>query len=157
MLLRHAVAGNDRHYLRLSADSNARPVATRPGAIEIVRSADRPRATAIGIGPALDPLVAATADLPVTVLYATTVRPLDRRALRRAIGSVSDVVLVEPYLAGTSAGEITSALADRPRRVLALGVTDPELRRYGTPDEHRRAHGLDADGVRRSIREFLGG
>ena len=105
----------------------------------------------------MDPLVAATADLPVTVLYAATVRPLDRHALRTAIGSVPDVVLVEPYLAGTSAGEITSALADRPHRVLALGVTDPELRRYGTPDEHRRAHRLDVDGVRTSIAGFLGG
>jgi transketolase len=156
MLLRHAVACAGRHYLRLSGECNAEPVATRSGAIAVVRRVGRPAAVAVAIGPALDPLVAATADLPVTVLYAATVRPFDRQTLRAATGSVSDIVLVEPYLAGTSTAEVTAALVDRPHRVLSLGVTDPELRRYGTPDEHRRAHGLDADGLRSSIRDFMG-
>ena len=66
------------------------------------------------------------------------------------------MVLVEPYLAGTSAGEVAAALADRPHRLLALGVANAELRRYGTGREHRAAHGLDAVGIRRSLREFLG-
>lgn len=157
MLLRHAVPGAARHYLRLSGESNAEPIATRSGAVEVVRRVADPAAVAIGIGPALDPLMAATAELPVTVLYAATVRPFDRETLRASARSVSDVVLVEPYLAGTSTAEVTAALADRPHRVLALGVTNPELRRYGTPDEHRRVHGLDADGIRNSILEFVGG
>jgi transketolase len=157
MLLRHAVACAGRHYLRLSGESNAEPVATRSGVIEVVRRVARPAAVAVGIGPALGPLVAATANLPVTVLYAATVRPFDRQTLRAAAGLATDVVLVEPYLAGTSTAEVTAALADRPHRVLALGVTDPEIRRYGTPEEHRRAHGLDADGVRNSIVQFIGG
>lgn len=45
----------------------------------------------------------ATEGLDVTVLYATTVRPLDTAALRRATETAgTGVVLVEPYLAGTS-------------------------------------------------------
>ena len=32
-----------------------------------------------------------------------------------------------------------------------------ELRRYGTPEEHRRAYGLDAAGIRRSLDAFLAG
>ena len=47
-------------------------------------------------------------------------------------------------------------LRDRPRRLLALGVPPLELRRYGTPAEHRRAYGLDAAGIRRSLDAFLG-
>jgi transketolase len=157
LLLRHAVACAGRHYLRLSSESNAEPITTRSGVIEVVRRVAQPAAVAIGIGPTLDPLVMATDDLAVTVLYAATVRPFDQHTLQAATESVSDVVLVEPYLAGTSTAEVTAALADQPRRVLALGVADTELRRYGTPDEHRRAHGLDADGLRSSILEFIGG
>jgi transketolase len=63
-------------------------------------------------------------------------------------------VLVEPYLAGTSAAEVSAALVDRPHRLLALGIESPELRRYGTPAEHRAAHGLDAGGIRRSLERF---
>jgi transketolase len=54
-------------------------------------------------------------------------------------------------LAGTSSGEVADALVDRPHRLLSLGVGNVELRRYGTPADHRRAHGLDAEGIRASL------
>jgi transketolase len=30
-----------------------------------------------------------------------------------------------------------------------------EIRRYGTPADHARWHGLDPAGIRRSVRQFL--
>jgi transketolase len=65
------------------------------------------------------------------------------------------VVLVEPYLAGTSAHEVSLALAGRPHRLLSLGVPRAELRRYGTPADHAARAGLDGAGIRRSVTEFL--
>jgi transketolase len=65
------------------------------------------------------------------------------------------VVLVEPYLAGTSAAEVALALSDRPHRLLALGVGRQELRKYGSAQEHDAAHGLDVAGIRARIRAFL--
>ena len=44
----------------------------------------------------------------------------------------------------------------RPHRLLCLGAGRAELRRYGTPGDHAGWHGLDAAGIRRSVREFLG-
>ena len=64
-------------------------------------------------------------------------------------------MLVEPWLAGTSARVVADALVDVPHRLLALGVRPEELRRYGTPAEHQAAHGLDAAGIRRSLEAFL--
>jgi transketolase len=71
------------------------------------------------------------------------------------VGGGGDVVLVEPYLAGTSAAAVATALADRPHRLLSLGVANVELRRYGSGREHRAAHGLDAAGIRRSLTGWL--
>ena len=82
------------------------------------------------------------------------VRPFDADGLAKAVTG-TDVVLVEPYLAGTSSAEVARALADRPVRLLALGVQNVELRRYGTARDHRAAHGLDAVGIRRSLEAFL--
>jgi transketolase len=103
----------------------------------------------------LDEALAATADRDVTVLYAHSVRPFDAATLR-AVLTVPDVVLVEPWLAGTSARVVADALRDVPHRLLALGTRRMELRHYGTPAEHQRAHGLDAAGIRRSVESFLG-
>ena len=58
------------------------------------------------------------------------------------------MVLVEPYLAGTSARLVAAALADLPHRVLRLGVGRAELRRYGSGRTTPAAHGLDAAGLR---------
>jgi transketolase len=61
------------------------------------------------------------------------------------------VVLVEPYLEGTSSRVVADALADRPHRLLALGVGRRDLHRYGTPEDHDRWHGLDAASLRTRI------
>jgi transketolase len=81
------------------------------------------------------------------------VRPFPREAVRDALRG-TDVVLVEPYLVGTSAAEVSAAMIDRPHRLLSLGVPNEEFRHYGKPEEHRAAHGLDAAGIRASVDGF---
>ncbi|MFJ3876576.1 transketolase family protein [Streptomyces sp. NPDC090077] len=154
-LLRHAYsAGDDRVYVRLSQQSNTVP---RPLGDLRFRTVREGRAgVVLAVGPLLDNVLAATEGLDVTVLYAATVRPFDDAALRAAAGRArADVVLVEPYLAGTSAAAAGRALVDVPHRVLPLGVGRAELRRYGTVEEHTAAHGLDAGSLRQRISGFL--
>jgi transketolase len=109
----------------------------------------------LAVGPSLAPVLEATAGRDVAVAYLATVRPFPHAALREALGDGDAVVLVEPYLAGTSSAEISAALLDRPHRLLALGVANAELRRYGSGPEHRAAHGLDARGIAASLARFL--
>ncbi|CAL9643873.1 transketolase family protein [Streptomyces griseomycini] len=152
-LLRHAVAaGDDKVYVRLSVQSNARALPVDGERFRTVREGRS--GVVVAVGPVLDAVLHATEGLDVTVLYATTVRPFDTAGLRRATAAAgTDVVLVEPYLAGTSTAAANDALADVPHRVLGLGVGRAELRRYGRVEEHVAAHGLDA----RSLRERIGG
>jgi transketolase len=103
----------------------------------------------------LGPVLEATADRDVGLAYLATVRPFPHDGVREALADGTDVVLVEPYQQGTSAAEIAVALRDRPHRLLALGVPNAEFRHYGTGDEHRAAHGLDAAGIARSLGGFL--
>ena len=158
-LLRAAAAAQGRVYVRLSLESNAQSRTVRPDRFTVVREGTaRAAGTVVAVGPLLDPVLEAVAGLDVTILYATTVRPFDAATLRRAVrrAAKADVVLVEPYLAGTSNREADEALLDTPHRVLGLGVAREELRRYGTPAEHAAAHGLDAAGLRKRIAAFLG-
>ncbi|HET6625582.1 MAG TPA: transketolase C-terminal domain-containing protein [Nocardioidaceae bacterium] len=150
--LRLAVAGAGRDYVRVVAQQNARAHPVTPGRFRVLRTGSA--ATVVAVGPMLDPVLEAARGLDVTVLYASTVRPFDTRGVR-AVLRQPDVVLVEPYLAGTSARLVNDALTDLPHRVLSLGVRREELRRYGTPEDHLAAHGLDPLGLRRAITGFL--
>jgi transketolase len=123
-----------------------------PG-LQVVRSGRE--AVVVAVGPMLSAVLDAAGGLDVTVAYTTSVRPFDGEGLRALLSSGSSVVLVEPYLAGTSAFAVSSALAGRAHRLLSLGVGRSELRRYGTPSYHAALHGLDATGIRRSVLSFL--
>lgn len=154
-LLRSAVSGSGHAYVRLSAMTNRTAIPVHPRRLNVIREGSARAVLVVAVGPMLDPVLAATADLDATVLYAATVQPLDAVTLRDHAGT--DVVLVEPYLTGTSTAAVAAALTDRPHRLLALGVPRVEHRSYGTPADHAAAHGLDAAGVRRSIDGFTTG
>ncbi len=149
-LLRAAVNGDGRVYLRLGADSNTAPHPT--GSMSVLRRGKR--GTVVAVGPMADRVLAAAADLDVTVLYAATVRPFDATTLRTTLDTPA-VVLVEPYLRDTSTSVVSRALAERPHRVLGLGVDVAESRTYGSRAVHDTLNGLDERGLRAQIAEFL--
>lgn len=152
--LRTASLTDDRVYIRLSGQVNSSPRVRPDGRFDLVRSGTGP--TVVAVGPMLDRVVAAAADLDVTILYASTVRPFDAETLRFVLAEPS-VILVEPYLRGTSAGHVSEALADIPHRLLTLGVPPHTARLYGEPKDHDAAYGLDPAGLRKSIADFATG
>jgi transketolase len=154
LLLRDAVAGDGNVYIRLAGQANAEPVPIEPGRLHVVRRGSR--AVVIAVGPMLDRTLEATDGLDLTVLYAATVRPFDAETLRAELRTAT-VVLVEPYLQGTSATWISEALGSTPHRLLSIGVRRIEHRRYGSPDQHDEAHGLDVASLRHRIGQFLAG
>jgi transketolase len=150
--VRRAVADDGLWYVRVVSQTNRETFPTGSG-LHVVRRGEG--GTVVALGPVLDAVLEATAQRDLTVLYSAVVRPFDAAGLRAAL-SGRDVVVVEPWLVGTSAHEVSLALMDVPHRLLCLGVGRSELRRYGGPEEHIAAHGLAAEGLRASIDGFLG-
>ncbi|MEL7977549.1 transketolase [Isoptericola sp. F-RaC21] len=155
-ILHREAAGTGRVYVRLSGQRNVRPGPV-DGRLHLVRDGGTAGAPlVVAVGPMLDTVLEATADLPVRVAWTATPHPLDAEGLRALAGPAPVLAVVTPYLEGTGAGEVAAALVDRPSRVLHVGVPgETELRRYGTPRDHAAAHGLDAAGVRRRVSAFL--
>jgi transketolase len=152
-LFRQSLTGDDRVYIRMTEEENHARV--DGGGFTVLRRGSGVAPLVLAVGPTLRPVLEATADRDVSVAYLATVRPFPHDGVRDALADGTDVVLAEPYQAGTSAAEIAVALRDRPHRLLALGVPNAEFRRYGTGEEHRAAHGLDSAGIARSLAEFL--
>ena len=153
-LLRAAVASGGRAYVRLTTATNTRPHAdTRGGLVSLHRGR---QGAVVAVGPMLDPVLAATEGLDVSVLYAATVRPLDTATLRAAVDRPV-LSVVEPYAAGTSAWAVTRAFRDLPHRLDCHGVASPETHRYGNPADHARLHGLDVPALRARLAGFHAG
>ncbi|MFC7245418.1 transketolase family protein [Catellatospora aurea] len=150
-LLTAAAAHDDPVYLRLSTQTNDIAYADAH-LLRPVRHGTK--ALVVAVGPMLAPVLEATRGLDVTVAYTHTPRPFDTTGLR-ALAHSGNVALIEPYLAGTSAHVVSSALADRPHRLLSLGVTRRDLHSYGTPTDHARHHGLDPAALRASLTTWL--
>jgi transketolase len=154
-LLRAAASRDDRVYIRLTETQNHRPYRTDDKLLLVRRGR---RAVVVAVGPTLDNVLEATRDLDVTVAYTNTPRPFDHGGLRELVWAVSSpfaVVLVEPYLRGTSAHIVSDALARVPHRLLSLGVGRQDLHRYGTVADHDAAHGLTPSHLRAAIDAHL--
>jgi len=153
-LVRSTYANGRPTYLRTSTVENDEPVELAPGGLTVVRRG--PDVTVIAAGPYLSRTLAALDGIDATVLYATTLVPLDAETLAREAAPAAEVVLVEPVYEGTTAGQVAAALAHRPTRLLSIGVPRRFLKRYGTAEQHDAELGLDAGAIRERIRAFLG-
>ena len=147
-------SGEGIAYIRLSDETNERPYPEGvSGFVEIQKGSER-SATIIAVGPALQPVIDGCKDFDVSILYTAMPRPMNSAHLRSAVRG-TEIILVEPYLEGTTGADVSRILADSPRRLLSIGVPNVEHRRYGTSDEHRKAYGLDASGIRNRVQGFL--
>jgi transketolase len=152
-LIRRTYSNGRPTYLRTSVAENDHDIELEPAGLTLVRRG--PAATVIVAGPLLSRTLAALDGIDATVLYATTLVPLDRDTLAREAADAALVVLVEPVYEGTTAAQVSAALSHRPSRLLSIGVPRHFIHGYGTPDEHDRLLGLDTGSIRRRIRAFL--
>ena len=152
-LVAGAYANGHPTYLRTSTVENDHPVELAPGGLTLVRRGTD--VTVVVAGPFLSRTLAALHGIDATVLYATTLLPLDRETLAREAAPASEVVLVEPLYEGTTAAQVAEALAHRPTRLLSIGVPRQFIHGYGKTDEHDRALGLDMTSIRERILSFL--
>ncbi|HHQ4304206.1 TPA: transketolase family protein [Serratia fonticola] len=150
--IRKAADDTGLYYIRLSTETNMATYWQEEDTFSVLKSGTR--GTIVSVGPVTDRVMAACAELDVTVLYAPFISPFDTETLLKTL-TVPDIAIVEPYLVGTSSFRVSNALKQIPHRLLALGVQQKELRNFGTPEEHIRAHGLDTLSLRKQLTTFF--
>lgn len=147
------MAANDigLYYIRLSTETNSKTYWSGSNNFSVLKSGKK--GSVIAIGPVADKVLAASADLDVTVLYTPVINPFDSTTLKSTL-TIPDITIVEPYLEGTSTYMIAEALSDIPHRILSIGVKHEELRKFGTPEQHIHAHGLDIKNLKVRMSDF---
>lgn len=153
-LFRQTYNNNQPTYFRLSERSNSSSHSVKFGVANVIKRGQS--ATVIAVGPTLNKILEATANLDVTVLYYTTLSPFDGETLRE--NCLSDkVILCEPYYSGALAREINQALLPKPISLSFISVPYEFLTNYGTIEEQDEYLGLDAHGIRQKIEKIIYG
>ena len=150
-LMTEAYDNGSPTYFRLSESSNtmehdvsfARAIVVKQGT----------KATIVAVGTMLSAVMEAAADLDVTVLYYTTVRPFDRETLLHNLPT-NKILLCEPYYTGALTTEIVMTCHDKPVHLDFVGVSCEVLKTYGTVQENLAVFGMDAKSIREKILAF---
>ena len=144
-LMTEAYDNGSPTYFRLSESSNtmehdvsfARAIVVKQGT----------KATIVAVGTMLSAVMEAVADLDVTVLYYTTIRPFDRDTLLRNLPT-NKILLCEPYYTGALTTEIVMTCHDKPVHLDFVGMSCEVPKTYGTVQENLAAFGMDAKSIR---------
>lgn len=75
--------------------------------------------------------------------------------LRSLVSAGETVVAVEPFHAGTLAFQLAEALADRPARIVEIGVPRETISGYGTVAEIDARIGREAAGIAERLRRLV--
>lgn len=132
VLFKQSYANEKMTYFRLSERENQNKVTVKFGKANIIKKGTL--GTIIVVGPLLDKVTGATKNLDVTIIYLTTLRPLDTTLIKKYITG-DKVLICEPYYSGAIT-EAVLQLTDKPIKIDFLGVPKEFLDNYGTTEEH---------------------
>jgi transketolase len=134
-------------YYRVSERSNSAPHVSADGKMIVMREGAGP--VILAIGPMLDRVMQALEGTDATILYTSTVSPLDAATLKHhALRADGRVMCVEPYYEGTLAPLISQALHGMRIALDCLGVPRQFLTAYGELADHDAACGLTPPQIR---------
>ena len=151
-LFRQTYSNQNPTYFRLSERENIQGYDVKFGKAEIIRKGTL--ATVVVVGPALKPVLEASRDFDVTVLYYTTVAPFDGETLRKNYVS-SKILLCEPYYSGALSTDIINALKPKPIVLDFVGIPHIFLTNYGLAEEHDKFIGLTVNNIRERIERLI--
>jgi transketolase len=154
LLFRQSYSDGMPTYYRLSERENPISYDVTFGKAEIIKRGAS--ATVIAIGTTLKPVLEATNDLDVTVLYYTTLIPFDTETLLEQCAS-SRILLCEPYYNGCLASEIHKTLGQKPIALDCIGVPRRFLTNYGNVDEQDESIGLTPNHIRSRLEMLING
>jgi transketolase len=151
-LFKQAYSNKNPNYFRLSESLNNIEIDVKYCNAQVIKTGTL--ATVLAIGPMLDPVIEATKDIDVTILYYTTIIPFDSFTLYNNLKN-SKIIICEPYYKGALTWLINETFENAPISILNIGIPREFISDYGNMNDHNNFFGLDAKGINSKIINFI--
>ena len=138
-LFQQSYANNNPTYFRLSEISNEKIMNVSFGKANIIRKGKL--GTLVVFGPSLNWIENKVFDWSINILYYTTVKPFDNKALIENVNN-EKIIILEPYYTGAINQIISNSLQDIPISIHNIGVPTEFLTNYGMRVDHDKSLGL---------------
>ncbi len=106
-LFKQTYSNQSSTYYRLSETQNTDPINVDFGQAQVVKKGQK--LTILAVGPLLNNVLIASADLDVTIIYYTTLHPFDSATLKNNL-TKNKLLVVEPFYSGTLSSSIQNSL-----------------------------------------------
>jgi len=146
-LFREVYSQAGPHYFRLSERVNKASFPVKFGQLKVIRKGKK--VTVLAVGLMLDKVLEASKGLDVTVIYCTTVAPLDK------YNQGHKLLICEPYYSGALVAEILKVNYPRSMIIDQIGVPHKFLKHYGCREEQDKFLGLTAENIRKHILRLI--
>jgi transketolase len=109
--------------------------------------------TVICVGPIVEDVWTALRDHDVTIIYLSSLNPIDLDFVSDHIVS-EKILLISNLYAGTLLPYISPILEEKRYQVKEIGTPNKFLRNYGNVEEHDKSNGLDPESIREIYLKF---
>ena len=150
-LFHSTVLNNFPTYTRLSGTSNVQEVDVEFGKAAVIK--EDGDLVIIAVGDMLDITLEATKNLPVTILYYTTLEPFDRESLQRYFKN--KVLIIGSFYTGTLVSDVTEALKGKEITVESIAIPKKFIYKYGTKKELMHFMGLTTKKIINKVNKLL--
>lgn len=140
-------------YIRTSRDVNSESRNVSFGKANVIKTGTK--TTVIAVGPMLDMVLSAVANLDVTVLYYTTLEPFDQKTLIDNCTS-NNIIICTPFYVDALLEDVITAMPNRKLCIREIGMPKEFIRHYGYTREHYVAMGLTSERINTEIKDVIG-
>lgn len=138
-------------YIRLSQSSNIKEVDVKFGEAKAIKT--NGDVVIITVGDMLDITLEATKNLPVTILYYTTLEPFDKDSLTKYFKN--KILIIGSFYTGTLVSDVTEALKGKKVVIDSIGIPKNFIYKYGTKKELQNYMGLTVSKIKEKVNQLM--
>lgn len=150
-LFKKVHSNNHPSYFRLTETPNSTNVKVKFGKASLIKNDGD--LLILVFGDMLDDTLIASKDLPVTILYYTTLEPFDTKTLIKYFKG--NVLVIGSFYSGVIENDIQKSFKNKKININSLTIPKKFIHRYGSKDQIKNYLGLNKKNILKVIKKLL--